>query len=159
VPLLKSFLSPTALRDQVLGSKTNSRLYLLVEMRPRGYCLTWVGLTQELFRLIENEFSSWMFELGIRRFKMKFTFLIQSSVSHFFFFPQWTSLVAQTVKNLSADSCLQCRRPGFNPWVRKIPWRRKWLLKCLFRGSFPIVFLHHDFIFKEGSGLCVCVEI
>ena len=22
--------------------------------------------------------------------------------------------------------CLQCRRPGFNPWLRKIPWRRKW---------------------------------
>ena len=22
--------------------------------------------------------------------------------------------------------CLQGRRPGFNPWVRKIPWRRKW---------------------------------
>ena len=22
--------------------------------------------------------------------------------------------------------CLQCRRPGFHPWVRKIPWRRKW---------------------------------
>ena len=21
--------------------------------------------------------------------------------------------------------CLQCRKPGFNPWVRKIPWRRK----------------------------------
>ena len=21
--------------------------------------------------------------------------------------------------------CLQCGRPGFNPWVRKIPWRRK----------------------------------
>ena len=20
----------------------------------------------------------------------------------------------------------QYRRPGFNPWVRKIPWRRKW---------------------------------
>ena len=20
--------------------------------------------------------------------------------------------------------CLQCRRPRFNPWVRKIPWRR-----------------------------------
>ena len=26
------------------------------------------------------------------------------------------------VKNL-----LQCKRPGFNPWVRKIPWRREWL--------------------------------
>ena len=31
------------------------------------------------------------------------------------------SLVAQSVKNL-----LQCRRPMFNPWVGKSPWRRKW---------------------------------
>ena len=23
-------------------------------------------------------------------------------------------------------SCLQCKRPGFSPWVRKIPWRRAW---------------------------------
>ena len=23
--------------------------------------------------------------------------------------------------------CGSCRRPGFDPWVRKIPWRRKWL--------------------------------
>ena len=23
-------------------------------------------------------------------------------------------------------ACLQCRRPGFDPWIRKIPWRRKW---------------------------------
>ena len=23
--------------------------------------------------------------------------------------------------------CLQRGKPGFNPWVRKIPWRRKWL--------------------------------
>ena len=22
--------------------------------------------------------------------------------------------------------CMECRRPRFNPWVRKIPWRRKW---------------------------------
>ena len=22
---------------------------------------------------------------------------------------------------------MQCRRPGFDPWVRKIPWRREWL--------------------------------
>ena len=22
--------------------------------------------------------------------------------------------------------CLLCGRPGFDPWVRKIPWRRKW---------------------------------
>ena len=32
------------------------------------------------------------------------------------------SLVAQRLKPL----CLQCGRPGFDPWVGKIPWRRKW---------------------------------
>ena len=28
--------------------------------------------------------------------------------------------------------CLQCRRPGFDPWVWKIPWRREWLLTPVF---------------------------
>ena len=28
--------------------------------------------------------------------------------------------------------CLQCRRPGFNPWIGKIPWRRKWLSSPVF---------------------------
>ena len=28
--------------------------------------------------------------------------------------------------------CLQCRRPGFDPWVRKISWRREWLLTPVF---------------------------
>ena len=32
----------------------------------------------------------------------------------------WASLVAQLVRIY-----LQCGRPGFNPWVRKIPWRRE----------------------------------
>ena len=32
----------------------------------------------------------------------------------------WTSPVAQMVVSQ------QCRRPRFNPWVGKIPWRRKW---------------------------------
>ena len=27
---------------------------------------------------------------------------------------------------------LQCRRPGFSPWVRKVPWRRKWLPTPIF---------------------------
>ena len=33
----------------------------------------------------------------------------------------WTSLVAQLVKNLPA---MRETRPGFDPWVGKIPWRR-----------------------------------
>ena len=24
------------------------------------------------------------------------------------------------------ESACQCRRPGFRPWVRKVPWRRAW---------------------------------
>ena len=28
--------------------------------------------------------------------------------------------------SLVASVCLQCGRPGFDPWVGKIPWRRKW---------------------------------
>ena len=39
----------------------------------------------------------------------------------------WASLVAQRVKNL-----LQCGRPGFDPWIGKIPWRREWLPTPLF---------------------------
>ena len=31
-------------------------------------------------------------------------------------------LVAQMVKNLPANA----RKPGVNPWVGKIPWRREW---------------------------------
>ena len=34
--------------------------------------------------------------------------------------PTRTSLVAPSVKNLP-----ECGRPGFNPWVGKIPWRRE----------------------------------
>ena len=33
---------------------------------------------------------------------------------------QWASVVAQW------RICLQCRRPRFHPWVRNIPWNRKW---------------------------------
>ena len=28
--------------------------------------------------------------------------------------------------------CLQCGRPGFDPWVGRIPWRRKWHLTPVF---------------------------
>ena len=32
-------------------------------------------------------------------------------------FPWWLS---------GKEPTCQCRRHGFNPWVKKIPWRRKW---------------------------------
>ena len=50
------------------------------------------------------------------------------------------SLVAQDSKEI----CLRCGRPWFDPWVRKIPWRRKW-------QSTP-VFLPGEFHGQEEPG-------
>ena len=35
--------------------------------------------------------------------------------------------------------CRSCRRHGFNPWVRKIPWRREWLPTPIFQGQRSLV--------------------
>ena len=56
-----------------------------------------------------------------------------------FFFPlQCTTIITKSscvntsevlidfAKLPSINVGLQCRRPGFDPWVGKIPWRRKW---------------------------------
>ena len=32
---------------------------------------------------------------------------------------------------------LQCRRPGFDPWVGKIPWRRAWQRTPVFLPGEP----------------------
>ena len=52
------------------------------------------------------------------------------------------SLVAQTVKNH-----LQYRRPGFHPWIGKIPWRREWLPTPVFLpGNQPTLFSVNTFM-------------
>ena len=34
---------------------------------------------------------------------------------------------------------MQCRKPGFDPWIRKIHWRREWLLTSVFLpGKFHV---------------------
>ena len=41
--------------------------------------------------------------------------------------------MAQTIKNLPAG-----RRPGFDPWIWKIPWRREWQpISVFWPGEFP----------------------
>ena len=45
-------------------------------------------------------------------------------LSDLLFFSPMTSLVAQMVK--CQPTRTECRTPGFNPWVGKISWRRKW---------------------------------
>ena len=43
-----------------------------------------------------------------------------------------------------ACQCRRCKRYGFNPWVRKIPWNRKWkptpiFLPGKFHGQWSLV--------------------
>ena len=46
------------------------------------------------------------------------SYRIFMSLIHFeFIFPWWLRWWSV---------CLHCQRPGFNPWVGKISWRRKW---------------------------------
>ena len=42
---------------------------------------------------------------------------------------------------------LQCRGPGFNFWVRKIPWRREWL-------PTPVFFLGESQGQRSLEGYC-----
>ena len=46
----------------------------------------------------------------------------------------WASVVAQTVENLPA-----MQETRFDPWVGKIPWKRKWLPSPVFLpGKFHV---------------------
>ena len=42
--------------------------------------------------------------------------------------PYWQRLSISSFPGglVSKESTCQCRRPGFDSWVGKIPWRRKW---------------------------------
>ena len=64
--------------------------------------------------------------------------------------------------------CLQCRRPGFNPWDSKIPWRRKWQPTPVFlpgksNGHRSLVSYspwdckgdQHDLATKQPQSLCI----
>ena len=75
----------------------------------------------------------------------------------------WISLVAHPSR-----ICLQCRRPRFNPCIRKISWRREWLLPqhtphpspqghqraaswapCVIRNFLPAVYFTHGSVYMS----------
>ena len=57
--------------------------------------------------------------------------------------PRWLS---------GKESACQCRRLGFNPWVRKIPWRRKWQPTPVFLPRKPHGPLHGKFLHWKSHG-------
>ena len=56
----------------------------------------------------------------------------------------WASLIVQLVKN-----CLQCRRPQFDSWVRKMHWRRDRLPTPVFLG-FPCDLAGKEYVCKTS---------
>ena len=54
--------------------------------------------------------------IGYTDFYGKVTSLFFNRLSRFVILPRWLS---------GKESAYQCRRCEFDPWVRKIPWRRK----------------------------------
>ena len=59
-------------------------------------------------------------------------------------------LLTQMVTNLPA-----IQETWFHPWVRKIPWRREWLLTPVFFFFFPFIFISWRLITSQHfSGFC-----
>ena len=54
-----------------------------------------------------------------------FISLLKPQTHNIYAFAFW-SLIWLPWGSGSKSICLQCWRPGFSPWVRKVPWRRKW---------------------------------
>ena len=70
-------------------------------------------------------------------------FLLISNTEHFFVCACWLSVCLFKFHLLNWAfiflmlsflmlSFMQCRRPGFDPWIGKVPWRREWLPSPVF---------------------------
>ena len=74
--------------------------------------------------------ESWIsnIELEIRQQPLSLDFLLLKKVGWFRgnWYMQRTSVASQVSGKGSACHCKRYRRQGFDPWVGKITWRRKW---------------------------------
>ena len=105
-----------------------SALYLIVS----GTLSSSTSISTSIFRhssdLWENLCNTGVYHLGYNDVKYSALFLLTSSLLYFSYtklfvivwaigLPWWLS---------GKESACQCRRRRFDPWVGKIPWRRKW---------------------------------
>ena len=88
------------------------------------FLASWASLSEVNMILYMTLLNFPMFTIYIYTYH---TYLFTIYVCIYIYIYSWTSLVAQMVKNLPA-----VQRPGFDPWVGKTPWRRKWLPTLVF---------------------------
>ena len=78
----------------------------------KGYSLCyWLSKLSEHFNLKRQ------YEISAIHFRFIFRMPTSRGCDWYMGLPQWL---------ISKECACQCRRHGFDPWVRKIPWRRKW---------------------------------
>ena len=65
----------------------------------------------------------WIVRLMISQLHSKNSYLLETHM-RYIGLPLWLS---------GEESTCQCRRCGFDPWVGKIPWRRKWQPSPVFK--------------------------
>ena len=58
--------------------------------------------------------------------------------SFIFFLTLYIRIYGLPLRLSGKESACQCKRHGFDPWVRKIPWRRKWQPTPLFLPGFSM---------------------
>ena len=113
---------------------------------PLFSCIVHLIRPSYLLAILSNSAFSWVY---LSLSPLPFTFLLSSAICktsrdnhfaflHFFFCEMvlvtasctmlWTSVhpASGTLSTRSDPICLQCWSPGIDPWVGKIPWRRKW---------------------------------
>ena len=101
---------PTEVKQEELEEQTIIKVAL-------GYYI--FGHTQT--GSIELRYSSILFFITFNPTTMWFTLNVADSMGLDACINMWASLVAQW-----KEFTCQCKRRRFNPWVRRIPWRRKW---------------------------------
>ena len=87
-------------------------------------CVDFYLLLSGTYYVLNKHFLEWMNELyTCWEFSVKvltfYNFVYWLSYTNYSKLPWWFR---------GKESAYQCRRHGFDPWVGKIPWRRKWQL-------------------------------
>ena len=83
------------------------------------------------FRMGGSHVYLWLIHVDVWQIHLNADFALDSTCKLSLTYHSIASLVAQLVKNLPGF-LYQCGRPGFDPWVGKIPWRRERLSILVF---------------------------
>ena len=107
-------------RDITLPSKIHLAKAIVLPVVMYGY-ESWTIKKAECQRIDAFEVWCWRRLLRVPWTARRSNQSILQKISPEYSLEYGASLVAQRL-----NVCLQCGRPGFDPWVGNIPWRRKW---------------------------------